>query len=80
MWTTTEKSMEAILTFTDFKSAFSFMTEVAFVAEQMNHHPEWTNTWNRVAINLTTHSAGNVVTEKDLILAKIIEEIYLKHT
>jgi 4a-hydroxytetrahydrobiopterin dehydratase len=56
------------------------MTRVAFVCEKMNHHPEWTNVWNKVEITLSTHDAGNIVTEKDRKLAKSIEEIYEKYS
>ena len=59
--------------FTDFSEAFAFMTRVALIAEKMDHHPEWSNVYNKVEIKLTTHSAGNVVTEKDRELAKAID-------
>ena len=51
------------------------MTRVALLAEQMNHHPTWTNTWNRVDIELTTHDAGNQVTAKDRELAAAIDQL-----
>lgn len=51
------------------------MTRVAFLAEAHNHHPNWSNVYNRVEIELTTHDAGNVVTEKDRKLAKAIDQI-----
>ncbi len=54
--------------FSDFVSAFSFMTGVAFVAESMNHHPEWSNVYNRVVVHLVTHDAGGI-TELDFKLA-----------
>ena len=54
----------------------SFMMEVAFACEKMDHHPEWTNIWNRVLIKLSTHSAGNKVTEKDWALSREIDKIY----
>ena len=56
------------------------MTLVAFAAEKMDHHPDWTNCYNTVEINLTTHSAGCVVTEKDRKLSQLIDEIYEKYT
>jgi 4a-hydroxytetrahydrobiopterin dehydratase len=59
--------------FSDFKSAFGFMTQVALKAEQMDHHPEWFNVYNRVEITLATHDA-NGVTTLDLELAKFIED------
>ena len=58
----------------DFKEAFGFMTQIALKAEQMNHHPEWSNVYNRVAIQLTTHDESGV-TEKDIELAQFIESL-----
>ncbi len=58
--------------FRDFNEAFAFMTRVALAAEQADHHPEWSNVWNRVDILLTTHSAGGL-TQKDVALAKRID-------
>ena len=58
--------------FADFGEAFGFMTRVALAAEKADHHPEWTNVWNRVDILLSTHSAGGV-TDKDIALAGRIE-------
>jgi 4a-hydroxytetrahydrobiopterin dehydratase len=46
--------------FADFSEAFAFMTRVALAAEQLNHHPEWSNVWNRVTIELTTHDTGGL--------------------
>jgi len=60
--------------FTDFMEAFAFMTRVALKAEQDNHHPEWCNVYNKVDIQLTTHSAGGI-TEKDFKLAKYINQV-----
>ena len=62
------------LRFADFGEAFAFMTRVALEAEKADHHPDWTNVWNRVDILLSTHSAGGV-TAKDVALARRIEEI-----
>jgi len=64
--------------FDTFADAFSFMTEVAKVAETMNHHPTWTNTYNLVSVCLHTHSAERV-TEKDLQLAEEMDEIFLPY-
>jgi 4a-hydroxytetrahydrobiopterin dehydratase len=61
--------------FKDFKKAFAFMTEIAEVAEEINHHPEWFNVWNRVEIRLSTHDRGGL-TQLDVDLAKRIDEIY----
>lgn len=59
----------------DFNAAFGFMARVALVAEQMNHHPEWFNVYNKVDVTLTTHDAGGL-TDKDISLAKKMDAIY----
>lgn len=76
MWKEEGNRLVAAFEFKDFKQAFGFMTQVAFEAEKMNHHPEWTNVYNRVEIRLTTHDARNNVTEKDRKLAAAISKIY----
>ncbi len=76
MWTEKNDRLSATFMFPDFTQAFSFMTEIAFVCEKMNHHPDWSNVWNRVEISLTTHSANHRITDKDWELAKEIEKIY----
>lgn len=58
--------------FKDFSEAFAFMTRVALAAEQLNHHPEWSNVWNRVEVTLSTHDAGGL-TELDLKLAEAMD-------
>lgn len=63
------------LRFRDFVEAFSFMTAVAMIAERMNHHPDWSNSYGKVTIRLTTHDAGGV-TEKDVALAEAISALY----
>lgn len=60
--------------FTDFAEAFGFMAQVALIAERMNHHPEWTNVWNRVEVLLTTHDAGGL-SPRDIELAEAIDAI-----
>jgi 4a-hydroxytetrahydrobiopterin dehydratase len=75
MWTEINNSLQAEFKFKDFSQAFAFMTEVAMVAEKMNHHPEWTNVWNTVRFSLNTHDAGNIVTERDRKLAAKIDAI-----
>jgi len=64
--------------FKNFKKAFAFMTEVADIAEEMNHHPEWFNVWNRVEIRLSTHDAGGL-TQLDIKLAQKIDKAYLNY-
>lgn len=73
MWTEENNSLYRNFGFRDFSEAFAFMTRVALEAEKMNHHPRWTNVWNRVEIWLSTHDAGDIVTEKDRKLAKKID-------
>lgn len=68
-------AIEKVFTFIDFSEAFAFMTRVALLAEKSNHHPEWTNVYNKVIIRLSTHDAGNEVTEKDYTLAAAINNL-----
>lgn len=79
MFTEKENHLYGIFKFKDFAQAFAFMTEVALHAEKQDHHPDWSNVWNTVEIKLNTHSAGNIVTEKDHKLAKTIEKIFEKY-
>jgi 4a-hydroxytetrahydrobiopterin dehydratase len=62
------------IVFGDFAEAFGFMTQVALIAERADHHPEWTNVWNRVEITLTTHDAGGL-SARDVELAQAIDSI-----
>lgn len=78
MWKEEDNALKANFQFQDFTEAFAFMTEVAFHAEKMNHHPNWNNVYNKVAISLNTHDAGSVVTDKDRRLAKAIDKVYEK--
>jgi len=64
-----EKSFE----FSNFTEAFAFMTRVAFLAEKHRHHPDWSNVYNKVVVKLSTHDAGDTVTEKDYELAAAID-------
>lgn len=75
MWIEENNSLKRTYTFTDFSEAFAFMTRVAMLAEKFDHHPEWSNVWNKVEITLRTHSAGNMVTDKDRQLAAEIDRI-----
>jgi len=75
MWVEENNRLYRSFVFKDFSEAFAFITRVALIAGQQNHHPTWTNTWNRVEIWLTTHDAGNRVTEKDRKLAHAIDRI-----
>jgi 4a-hydroxytetrahydrobiopterin dehydratase len=75
MWIEKDNTLYRKFEFRNFSEAFGFMTRVALEAEKMDHHPLWTNVWNTVEIWLSTHDAGNVVTDKDRKLAKKIEAI-----
>ncbi len=67
-------AIRKVFEFADFNEAWGFMSRVAVKAEQMNHHPEWFNVWNKVDVTLATHDAGGV-TELDLTLASFMDEI-----
>jgi len=75
MWEEKDNSLYRKFEFKDFSAAFAFMTRVALAAEKMDHHPLWTNVYNKVEIWLSTHDAGNTVTEKDRTLAKKIDAL-----
>lgn len=77
-WKEENDKLSAIFTFDDFTQAFAFMTEVAFHAEKQQHHPNWSNVYNTVEFHLSTHDAGDVVTDKDRKLADTIDEIYAR--
>jgi 4a-hydroxytetrahydrobiopterin dehydratase len=74
MWKEENNCLTKTFKFQDFSEAFSFITRVALAAEKMDHHPTWTNTWNTVKIELSTHDAGNTVTELDRKLADAIDK------
>jgi 4a-hydroxytetrahydrobiopterin dehydratase len=78
MWKEEHNKLYKKFLFKNFQEAFGFMTRVAFLAEKMDHHPEWKNTYNTLEIWLNTHSAGDIVTEKDYKLAKAIDELEKK--
>ena len=73
MWKEENNKLVKEFEFKNFSAAFAFMTRVAIEAEKMNHHPLWENVYNRVKISLSTHDAGDVVTEKDKELANKID-------
>lgn len=73
MWKEENNKLYRKFEFKDFSEAFAFMTRVALAAEKMDHHPKWTNEWNTVEIWLSTHDAGDIVTDKDKKLAKKID-------
>lgn len=75
MWTEKNNQLHRQFKFADFSEAFAFMTRVALAAEKADHHPEWRNVWNTVDIWLSTHDAGNIVTDKDRKLAGTIDAL-----
>ena len=74
-WNETDGALHAELTFADFAEAFAFMTRVGLVAQEQQHHPDMAISWNTVTITITTHDAGNTVTDKDRKLADAIEAL-----
>lgn len=75
MWKEENNCLKKEFQFKDFIEAFGFMTKVAIEAEKMNHHPLWTNVYNKVSFELSTHDAGNTVTDKDRKLANTIDAL-----
>lgn len=75
MWQEENNKLVKTFTFNNFIEAFGFMSKVAIVAEKMNHHPNWSNVYNKVNFELSTHDAGNIVTEKDRTLAAAIDAL-----
>lgn len=78
MWQEQDNQLIRTFSFADFSEAFAFMTRVALIAEKMDHHPWWSNVYNEVVIKLSTHDAGNKVTEKDHALAAEIDKVMSK--
>ncbi len=74
-WKEENNKLRKTFQFKDFIEAFGFMSQVAIVAEKMNHHPNWSNVYNTVSFELNTHDAGDVVTEKDHELAAEIDKL-----
>jgi 4a-hydroxytetrahydrobiopterin dehydratase len=75
MWEEKDNKLHKSFRFKSFSEAFAFMTRVALIAEKMDHHPYWTNVYNEVEIYLNTHSAGDIVTDKDRKLAEAIDKL-----
>ena len=74
-WSVVNGNLHRVFEFKDFSAAFAFMTRVALAAEKMDHHPDWSNSWNKVTVDLSTHSAGGL-TKNDFDLAAKIQQIY----
>lgn len=75
MWITSNNCLTRKFLFKNFTEAFGFLVKVAIVAEKHNHHPQILNVYNRVELSLSTHDAGNVVTDKDYQLAAAIDQL-----
>jgi len=76
MWQDKDGALYRAWKFKDFTEAFAFMTAIAKLAEQMDHHPKWTNEYNKLEIWLSSHDAGGKVTEKDKQMAAGIDALY----
>jgi 4a-hydroxytetrahydrobiopterin dehydratase len=74
-WSVANGNLHRVFEFQDFAQAFGFMARVALAAEKMDHHPDWSNSWNKVTVDLCTHSAGGL-TKNDFDLAGKIQQIY----
>lgn len=74
-WDERDGALHREFVFADFSEAFGFMSRVALLAEAAGHHPDWSNSWNRVTISLTTHDQGSVVTDADRELAAAIDRL-----
>ncbi len=78
MWKEENNKLQRSFEFKNFVEAFTFMTKVAFAAEKMGHHPNWSNVYNKVDIMLFTHDENDNITEKDVQLSKEIDKIFKK--
>ncbi len=75
MWKEEDNQLKRTFQFKNFVEAFGFMSQVAILAEKMDHHPNWSNVYNQVTIELSTHDKGNIVTDRDRKLAAAIDEL-----
>ena len=75
MWKEDNNTLYRKFEFEDFAAAFAFMTRVALAAEKLDHHPSWRNTYNKVEVWLSSHDAGDIITEKDRKLAAVIDKL-----
>jgi 4a-hydroxytetrahydrobiopterin dehydratase len=74
-WTVANGNLHRVFEFKDFSAAFGFMARVALAAEKMDHHPDWSNSWNKVTVDLSTYSAGGL-TKNDFELAGKMQQLY----
>lgn len=75
MWTEENNQLSKTFKFDSFAEAISWMVKAAFIIEKMNHHPEWSNVYNKIHVVLRSHDAGNIVTDKDRELAKALDSL-----
>jgi len=75
-WIKEENCLQKTFEFKDFETAIQFMQEASIEISHLNHHPEWTNIYNKVKVKLTTHDASNTVTQKDFDLAEILDRVF----
>ncbi len=74
-WTEENNKLSKTFTFKTFGDAMAWMVKASYHIEKMDHHPEWTNVYNKVHVNLSTHDAGNTVTDKDKQLAALLDSL-----
>lgn len=74
-WIANNNALEKTFHFKSFKDAINWMIKASVAIEEVNHHPEWTNIYNKVFVRLTTHDSGNSITEKDTMLASILDNV-----
>lgn len=75
-WIEENNTMRKTFLFTDFEAAMEFMQKASPLISTLDHHPDWSNCYNKVHVSLTTHDAGKKITEKDHALAKLLDEVY----
>ena len=74
-WTESYNALQKTFTFKNFGDAMAWMIKASYIIEKIDHHPEWTNIYNKVHVSLTTHDAGNTVSDKDRLLAAALDEV-----
>lgn len=74
-WIEQNNALHKTFVFKDFAEAMAWMVQAGYAIEKLNHHPEWTNVYNKVMVKLTTHDAGNTMTDKDIKLAQILDSL-----
>lgn len=79
MWIEKNQKYCKSFRFSTFSEAMAFVFQVALVAEKLDHHPQWTNNYTEVSFELSTHTAGHIITELDHVLARAIDQIFLKY-